>query len=217
MARGCVVVGGVVVVVATVTATMVYLGHAIDFHVSHHLPHSLLPAKSETKYRQNRVEKFFRNPAYIRYRIWCVRMMALTCSIGTWRFSLVRGKGPIEQDPSVLTSPPSDILISDKKQTFTRCRWFTPILSLAPARGSFYYQRATVFDYPFTSQKLSERQSRILRRVPLAFSARRLSLTIKVRPPWFHVDRKRRAGVGELRRRERYKRERRETMGVTET
>lgn len=70
----------VLVVVTTVTATMVYLGHAIDFHVGL-ATSSLLEAKSETKRCRNRVEKFFRNPAYIRYRI-CVRITALTCSIG---------------------------------------------------------------------------------------------------------------------------------------
>lgn len=143
------------VVVATVTATTVYLGHAIDFHVSCHLPRRSSRRKVKRSTVEIVSESFSENPPYIRYRIWCVQITALTCSIGIWRLPLVRGKGPIEQDLSVLphTSPPSDILISDKEQTFTWCRWFAPILSLVPARGSFYHQRVAVFDYPLPKSK----------------------------------------------------------------
>lgn len=50
-----------------------------------------------------------------------------------------------EQDPTLrfLTPTLSSIdillfLIPDKEQTFTRCRWFAPILSLRATRGSSY-------------------------------------------------------------------------------
>lgn len=76
-----------------VTATIVYLGHAIDFHVSF-ATSSLLQAKSETKRYRNRVEKFFRNSAYIlqQHRI-CVRITTLTCSIGCLKVSCDSQKG----------------------------------------------------------------------------------------------------------------------------
>jgi len=67
MAMGCVVVGGVVVVVATVTATMVYLGHAIDFHVSHHLPCRC----SQQKVKQSTVEIVSKSFSEIR-RIYAI-------------------------------------------------------------------------------------------------------------------------------------------------
>jgi len=43
--------------------------------------------------------------------------------------------------PPTPATPPADILIPDKEQTFTRCRWFAPILSLSPIRGIFYRHR----------------------------------------------------------------------------
>lgn len=64
--------------------------------------------------------------------------------------SLRKGKDGIR---FFVLTPLPDILISDKKQTFTRCRWFAPILSLSLVRGSFYHQRVAVFDYPLAPPK----------------------------------------------------------------
>lgn len=55
----------VVVTVVTATVTVLYLGHAIDFHVALAIHSSLLSVKIETKCRQNCIENFFRNPTYI--------------------------------------------------------------------------------------------------------------------------------------------------------
>lgn len=55
----------VVVTVVTATVTVVYLGHAIDFHVALVIYSSLHSVKIETKCRQNRIENFFRNSAHI--------------------------------------------------------------------------------------------------------------------------------------------------------
>lgn len=178
-----------VVVVMVVVWRRLYLGHAIDLHVGLTIYSSSLSAKSETKCRRNRIGNFFRNPAYIRRRIPSVRRTALTCSIGTQRLPQV----PRQEDVGARPSPPfspiptlssTDILIPDKEQTFTRCRWFAPILSLCPTEP---VQGASTPAPP--KNWLSRRRSRIPRRMPFAFSAGRLSPTIKVRPPWFHVDR----------------------------
>lgn len=146
-------IGDVMVVVeaavVTATVTMVYLGHAIDFHVALAIHSSLLSAKSETKCRRNCIENFFRNPAYIRRRIRrCTKNDAYVFDI--WKFSRRKflSKEGTRSNPSRpsprFPSLPLSLPISDKKQTFTRCRWFAPILSLFPKRGSFY-RRVTVF------------------------------------------------------------------------
>lgn len=127
-----------VVVVVIVTVVMVYLGHATDFYAGLATYSPFLSAKSETKCRRNRIENFFRNPAYIRQRTPSVRRTALTCSIGTWRFpQLPLGEEDVGTRPNLpvpIHPYLPDILISDKKQTFTWCRWFTPILPLLDAR-----------------------------------------------------------------------------------
>lgn len=182
---------------------------------SRHLPRRCPRRKVKRSAVEIASKSFSEIQRYIRYRIRRVRITALTCSIGTWRFAEGEGWNKTPRSHSHLHLPISSSQIRNKllRGVVGSHRFFLS----SRREGSFYHQRVAVFDYPLASQKPSERWSCILRRVPLAFSARRLSLTIKVRPPWFHVDRREcRAGVGELRRRERYRRERRETMGVTE-
>lgn len=193
----------VVVTVVTATVTVVYLDHAINFRVGLAIHSSLLSVKSETKRRQNCIENFFRNPTR-KYRRCTKNGAYVFDRIHTWKFQTQVPSSRKEDDgtranpshpPPRFYLPISSSQIRNKllRGVVGSRRFF---LSSPRREGAFTavggWPSST---YPLPPKNwLSGRPSRIPRRVPFAFFVERLSLTIKVRPPWFHVDR----GNGEV-------------------
>lgn len=190
----------VVVTVVTTTVTVVYLDHAIDFRVGPAIHSSLLSMRSETKCRQNCIENFFRNPAREYAGVYEERRLR---SIG-YILEVPNASSSRKEDegtrPNPSRPPPRHhlpIFSSQIRNKLLRGVVGSRRFFLSPRReGAFTvvggWPSST---YPLPPKNwLSGRPSRIPRRVPFAFFVERLSLTIKVRPPWFHVDR----GNGEV-------------------